>query len=84
IKIEYTGMRPGEKLYEEILNEDEIFPEKIYPKIYIGKATQENVEEILQELEENLTDRQKLRDSLLRIANKREKEVEKKKILSVT
>jgi FlaA1/EpsC-like NDP-sugar epimerase len=84
IKIEYTGMRPGEKLYEEILNEDEIFPEKIYPKIYIGKATQENVEEILQELEANLNDSQKLHDSLLRIANKREKVDEQKKILSVT
>jgi FlaA1/EpsC-like NDP-sugar epimerase len=84
IKIEYTGMRPGEKLYEEILNEDEIFPEKIYPKIYIGKATEENVEEILLELEANLNDGQKLRESLLRIANKKKKVEEEKEVLSVT
>lgn len=39
IKIEYTGIRPGEKLYEELLNDTEIQQEKVYPSIYIGKAT---------------------------------------------
>lgn len=82
IKIEFTGMRPGEKLYEEILNEEEIFPEKIYPKIYIGKATQENADEIIEELKANMNDGQKLREILLRIGNRRKKE--EKKILSVT
>lgn len=38
IKIEYTGIRPGEKLFEELLNEDEIHSEQIYPKIYVGKS----------------------------------------------
>ncbi|GKV57407.1 UDP-N-acetylglucosamine 4,6-dehydratase [Sporosarcina sp. NCCP-2222] len=39
IEIRYSGIRPGEKLYEELLNENERQSEYIYPKIYIGKAT---------------------------------------------
>src|SRR5699024_5440625 len=39
IKIEFTGIRPGEKLYEELLNEDEILPNQVYEKIYIGKTS---------------------------------------------
>jgi FlaA1/EpsC-like NDP-sugar epimerase len=38
IGIEFIGQRPGEKMYEELLNEDEVYPEQIFPKIYIGKA----------------------------------------------
>ena len=38
IIINYSGIRPGEKLFEELLNEDEVHPEQIYEKIYIGKS----------------------------------------------
>lgn len=38
IKIEYSGIRPGEKLFEELLNDDEVHPQQIYDKIYIGKS----------------------------------------------
>ena len=39
IKIEFSGIRPGEKLYEELLNENEIHSEQVYEKIYRGKTT---------------------------------------------
>lgn len=38
IKIEFTGLRPGEKMFEELLGEDEIHPGEVYEKIYIGRA----------------------------------------------
>lgn len=39
IKIEFSGIRPGEKLFEELLNENERQSEHVFPKIYVGKAT---------------------------------------------
>src|SRR5690625_1223612 len=39
IDIQFTGIRPGEKMYEELLNEDEIHPDAVYDKIYVGKTT---------------------------------------------
>lgn len=39
IEIKYSGIRPGEKLFEELLNENERQSEHVFPKIYIGKAT---------------------------------------------
>lgn len=38
IGIEFTGIRPGEKMYEELLNAEEIQEEHVYPKIHVGKA----------------------------------------------
>lgn len=38
IGIEYSGVRPGEKLFEELLNENERQSEYVFPKIFIGKA----------------------------------------------
>ena len=46
IGIEFTGMRPGEKLFEELLKEEEIQEQQIYPKIYIGKMSEIFIEEI--------------------------------------
>ncbi|MBE1556415.1 polysaccharide biosynthesis protein [Sporosarcina limicola] len=39
IRIEFSGIRPGEKLFEELLNENEIQSSHVFPKIHIGKAT---------------------------------------------
>ncbi|MFK9089961.1 polysaccharide biosynthesis protein [Bacillus salipaludis] len=70
IGIEYTGMRPGEKLFEELLKDDEVHEEQIYPKIYVGKTS----ELYLQEIEEVITtysnlEKDEIRDRLLNIAN---------------
>lgn len=39
IKIEFTGLRPGEKLYEEIMLNEEGLTATKYKKIYIAKPT---------------------------------------------
>jgi len=37
IEIEFTGIRPGEKLYEELLTDAESVAKTRHPKIFIGK-----------------------------------------------
>ena len=36
--IEFTGIRPGEKMYEELLKEGEVHPEAISPGIFVGRS----------------------------------------------
>ncbi|MEI3292135.1 MAG: polysaccharide biosynthesis protein [Thomasclavelia ramosa] len=42
IKIEYTGLRPGEKLYEELLMEEEGLQDTHNHMIHIGKPIEMN------------------------------------------
>lgn len=51
IQIEYTGLRPGEKLYEETLMDDENKTATKNSKIFIGTQIPINCEQFLQELE---------------------------------
>ncbi|MEH7545758.1 polysaccharide biosynthesis protein [Neobacillus vireti] len=46
IGIEFSGIRPGEKLFEELLKDEEVHEEQIYPKIYIGKTSELLIKEI--------------------------------------
>jgi len=47
IGIEFTGLRPGEKMYEELLGEDEVHDEQVWPKIYVGKSNEPDVGVVL-------------------------------------
>lgn len=38
IGVKYAGIRPGEKMYEELLGKDEVHDKAIFPKIFIGKS----------------------------------------------
>lgn len=68
IEIQYTGIRPGEKLYEELLGEDEILPGEVYEKIYVGRTVEIN-QDILNHLINNFItyDKKELKDALMRV-----------------
>ena len=51
IKVEYTGLRPGEKLYEELLMKEEGMQDTANKLIHIGKPIEMDDEKFLQQLE---------------------------------
>jgi FlaA1/EpsC-like NDP-sugar epimerase len=51
IKIEYTGLRPGEKLYEELLNKEEEVIPTYNKKIMISKTTEADFQSIEKDME---------------------------------
>ncbi|MBP1990375.1 FlaA1/EpsC-like NDP-sugar epimerase [Paenibacillus eucommiae] len=70
IGIEFTGIRPGEKLFEELLNENEVHEQQVYPKIYIGKSADLYMDEIDEIISIYTTlDKVSLREQLLNLAN---------------
>ena len=50
IKIEYTGLRPGEKLYEELLMEEEGLQDTPNHMIHIGKPIEMNEDTFVERL----------------------------------
>ena len=52
IKIEYTGLRPGEKMYEELLMNEEGLTETANKMIYIGKPIEIDDEKFEQQIEQ--------------------------------
>lgn len=52
VKIKYTGLRDGEKLYEEVLFKGEEEMPTIHPKIRIAKVRQYEYEDVCKQLEE--------------------------------
>ncbi len=81
IPIEFTGIRPGEKMYEELLGEKEVHPEAIYEKIYVGKTIEVYADQFNELIHHfNQLNSIELKDKLMRIVFK---ELEKKQIESV-
>jgi FlaA1/EpsC-like NDP-sugar epimerase len=82
IGLAFTGIRPGEKLYEELLQKNEIHEKQLYPKIYIGKTTELYINEI-EEIINTYTglDRDTLRIVLLDLANHRVAEQPKSAVI---
>jgi len=52
IEIKYTGLRDGEKLYEEVLNEKETTLPTVHPKIMVAKVREYNYFEINKKYDE--------------------------------
>src|SRR5699024_9108331 len=69
IGIEFSGIRPGEKLFEELLNENEVHPEQVYEKIYRGKVNSVPINEVLEMLKE--VNEKSVKDIIINFANKR-------------
>ncbi|AMY06239.1 polysaccharide biosynthesis protein [Staphylococcus condimenti] len=70
IEIKFTGLRPGEKLYEELLDEDEIHPEQVYEKIYRGKVETMKNDDVLRILDEIIHSKD-YKQKLIDLANHR-------------
>lgn len=84
INIKFTGIRKGEKLFEELLNKEEMGIQQIHPHIYIGKSATLYIEEI-----ENLIDlyplmsKEELRERLLSLANRSETPEKKQEVANM-
>lgn len=71
IGIEFTGMRPGEKLFEELLNKNEIHSEQVYEKIYRGKAVTVHKNELDEVINELFTNQNESKEKLIQFANRK-------------
>jgi len=70
IRIEYTGIRPGEKLFEELLTDEEGLTSTMHNRIFIGKPTDISRSEMdfeLKRLEQVLNEDQKVIRELIKL-----------------
>ena len=73
IGIKYAGIRPGEKMYEELLGKDEVHDEAIFPKIFIGKSVEVDFSQVTTLVNNyEIYDAEYTRDYVLNLANDRE------------
>ena len=79
IEIVEAGIRPGEKLYEELLATDENVQEQIFEKIFVGKVHNLPLEQVYTFIQtiSSFTDEQELKDALIHFANRSNEENQK-------
>ncbi|WP_164506874.1 polysaccharide biosynthesis protein [Lapidilactobacillus bayanensis] len=71
IKIVESGIRPGEKLYEELLVDKERVSQQVFEKIFLGKITRANPDKVLNFLQKvMLSDESIVKESLIDYAVK--------------
>lgn len=76
IGIIFSGLRPGEKMFEELLNENEVQKKQVFPKIFIGKAEPMDKVDLYAVIETLLEKEQvEMKDVLVGIANTKFKEL---------
>lgn len=84
IGIEFTGTRPGEKLFEELFKANEVDERQVYPKIYVGKTADLYTEEIIKMISNYASlDKAILREQLLKLANSSNVIPISKKLISI-
>ncbi len=70
IKIEYTGLRPGEKLYEELLMDEEGLERTAHKKIFIGKQSDMSFKEVImciKALENSMDSEEAIRECMAKL-----------------
>ncbi|WP_285840660.1 polysaccharide biosynthesis protein [Priestia endophytica] len=73
IGIKYAGIRPGEKMYEELLGKEEVHDEAIFPKIFIGKSVEVDFSRVTTLVNNyEVYDTEYTREYVLNLANERE------------
>lgn len=70
IGIQEIGIRPGEKIYEELLTDGESVEEQVYEKIFVGNVTEQPLTEVMNFVEslQDLNEEQ-LAKELVKFAN---------------
>jgi FlaA1/EpsC-like NDP-sugar epimerase len=71
VEIEYTGLRPGEKLYEEVLNELEGTKPTFHEKIRIAEVREYDYDEVCRDIDD-LISIAKLYDDMNTVAKMKE------------
>jgi FlaA1/EpsC-like NDP-sugar epimerase len=74
IGIKYSGIRSGEKMYEELLGKDEVHNKAVFPNIFIGKTVEFDYNKVSNLIDNyNAFEHQYICKYLLQLANKKEK-----------
>ena len=85
IEIKFTGMRPGEKIIEELFIKDEIVQRTKHPKIFTAKAIYDNLDECAKEIDALidcalLNMELKAREKIFSIVNSNHEKFEEKEV----